>query len=188
MKKYSKTFLILAIISKLAFTGWATVRIIKSVQFEFGCSAFLKRAANANTVELAITELGKAIEYVEDNNLTEGTVSIFLQNPANDIGFWYRNMTSAYDELNALPEDASPLERTNVLMKLRESLTDSDSNGSTTVIIPDGISIYPNNMIFFIWSTLSIIAMCVFWTLFGVSIGLKFETVTENKKIVLRKN
>ena len=180
-------FLLLAIVCTLIFVSWATVRIIKSIQFSFECEAYLKRAANANTIELAKTELEKAIEYAELNNLTEGIVSIFLKNPANDLGFWYRNMKVAYEELDTLPENASPLEKTNVLMKLRESLTDSDSTGATSVITPSGITIYPNNMVYFLWSMFSSVAATVFWILFVISLGLKLETVTVQKNIVLKK-
>ena len=187
MKKFSKIFLLLAIISTLAFFSWATVRIVKSVQFNFDCEAYLKRAANANTVELAKSELGKAIAYVESNELTEGVVTIFLKNPANDMGFWYNNMKLAYEELDTLPENASSLEKTNVLMKLRESLTDSDSTGATSVIAPSGITVYPNNMLYFLWVTLSIIAMTVFWIVYCISLGLKFETVPVEQKVVIKK-
>jgi len=187
MKKHVKTFLAMSIICTLILVSWATVRIVKSVQFEFECEAFLKRASNANTIELAKTELGRAIEYVESNDLTEGVVSIFLKNPANDMDFWYKNMKLAYEELDTLPVDATSLEKTNVLMKLRESLTDNDSNGTTGVIIPSGITVYPNNTLYFLWGTLSIVATTVFWTLFSISLGLKFETVQVQKKIVRKK-
>ena len=183
MKKYKKVFLLLAIICTLIFMSWATVRIVKAVQFSFECKAYLKRAADANTIEMAKPELKKAIEYAEANELTEGIVSLFLKNPANDIGFWYQNMKSAYEELENLPEDASSLEKTNVLMKLRESLTDNDSDGSTSVIAPDGITIYPNNMLYFLWGMLSLLGL----TVFCVSLGLKAETVNV-QKVIVKKN
>ena len=168
MKKFKSIFLILAIVCSIVFCVWSVIRIVKAVQFDLNCEAYLKRAANANTVEMAKEELAKAIKYAEENNLTEGIVSIFLKNPANDIGFWYKNITAAYDELKNLPEDSTPLERTNVLMKLRESLTDR-SDGGTAVIVPDGITIYPDNVLYFWWGLLSCTALCVFWILFGVA-------------------
>lgn len=39
-------------------------------------SGFLKRAADANTIELANQELTKALDYLEANNLTSGYTSI----------------------------------------------------------------------------------------------------------------
>jgi len=173
MKKNRNLFLILAIVFTVVFCGWATLRIVKYVQFNLGCEAYLKRAADSNTIELAKGELTKAIDYIEQNNLTDGIVSIFLKNPANDMGFWHTNIKSAYDELNNLPEDASQLEKTNVLMKLRESLTDRDDNGGTKVIFPQGLEIYPNNAAYFWLAALSCAALCLFWTLFGIAAGIQ---------------
>jgi len=187
MKKFKSIFLILAILFTVVFCVWATVRIVKYVQFNLECEAYLKRAADANTVEIAKGELAKAIDYAKQNNLTDGIVSIFLKNPANDIGFWYNNIKSAYDELDNLTEDTSPLEKTNVLMKLRESLTDRDGNGGTKVILPMGIAIYPDNVIYFWWAALSCAVMCVFWTLFLIAIDYKAinEKLQKNIKINL---
>lgn len=70
MRKTSKIFTVLTIISLLVFLAWGTTRIVKSVQFELNCTQYLKRAADANTVELAKEELSKAISYAEQNNLT----------------------------------------------------------------------------------------------------------------------
>lgn len=165
MGKSATIFLVLAIITTLVFGWWAVDRIVNAVDFSFGCEAYLKRAADANTVELAKENLAKAIEYAEENNLTEGIVSIFFKNPKNDIGFWYENMKEAYAELEELPEDATNLEKTNMLMKLRESLTDDGESG-VYVTTPEGISIYPNNVAYFWWCLISLIAACAFWILF----------------------
>jgi len=170
MKKITKIFLSAAIIFSLFFISWTAVRIVKAVTFEFECEAYIKRATNASTVEMAKTELAKAIEYAERNNLTEGIVSIFLKNPRNDISFWYNNMTAAYNELDALPEDSTPLEKTNVLMKLRESLADNSGDGGATVLLPAGISIYPDNVLYFWWCMISLFGLGVFWSLFAVSL------------------
>jgi len=114
MAKMKNLFLVLSIVVTLAMCVWATIRIVKYVNFSLNCEAYLKRAADANTVELAKTELKKAIDYAEENGLTTGVVSIFLKNPVNDIGFWYTNINSAYDELVNLSPDATSLEKTNV--------------------------------------------------------------------------
>jgi len=162
MGKTAKTFMVFAIIATIAFVAWATVRSVKGVQFEINCEQYLKRAADANTVETAKEELAKAISYAETHNLTEGVVSIFLHQPENDVGYWYKNLTEAYEELDNLPEDTTSLEKTNVLMKLRETLTDGDESG-VSVTIPEGISIYPNNVLYFWWGMLSIIFCLGLW-------------------------
>ena len=164
MGKVSKVFSVLAIIATIVFGAWTTVRIVKYVQFDFNCTQYIKRAADANTVELAKEELEKVISYAEENNLTKGTVSVFFHQPKNDVGYWYSNLTESYAELEKLPEDASSLEKTNVLMKLRETLTDENETG-VVVTIPDGISIYPNNILYFWWGILSFIFSLLFWVM-----------------------
>ncbi len=164
MGKTAKILMVFAIIATIVFGAWSTVRIVKFVQFETNCSQYIKRAADANTVETAKKELAKAISYAEENNLTEGIVSIFLHQPKNDLGYWYKNMTEAYTELENLPEDATSLEKTNVLMKLRETLTDESESG-VTVTIPEGISIYPSNVSYFWWGLLSGIFCLGLWTM-----------------------
>ena len=100
--------------------------------------------------------------YAEKNGLTEGTVSIFLKDPANDIGFWYQNMKTAYVELENLPEEATALEKSNVLMKVKESLTGNNKNGQF-VRHPSGISIYPYNIAYFWWCAISAILAIISW-------------------------
>ena len=154
MGKTAKIFMVFAIIATIVFGAWVTVRSVKDVQFSMNCTQYIKRAADANTVETAKEELSKAISYAEENNLTEGVVSIFFHQPKNDIGYWYKNMTESYSELENLSEDATSLEKTNVLMKLRETLTDETEKG-VSVTVPGGISIYPSNILYFWWGLLS---------------------------------
>jgi len=160
-----KMMIILASVFTVVFLVWSGFRISNSLTFYLNCETYLKRAATANTIEMAKPELSKAIEYIEENELTTGIVSIFLKNPLNDIGFWYTNLKASYEELEKIPDDATALEKTNVLMKLRESLTDQSGDSGTVVVIPSGISIYPNNVLYFWWGTLSITGMCVFGTI-----------------------
>lgn len=158
--------LTLAIICTLSLGVWAGVRAQRAISFNINCEAYIKRAADANTVDMAKTELAKAIQYAEENELTEGIVSIILKDPKNDIGYWYENMKASYEELDSLPEDATSLEKTNVLMKLRESLTDDSGESGVKVTHPMGISIYPYNTIFFLWSIVSLVGAAVFWMVF----------------------
>ena len=73
-------------------------------------------------------------------------------------------MKEAYKELEEVPEDTSRMEKTNILMKLRETLTDEGESG-VEVTIPDGISIYPYNVSYFWWSIVSFVAICIFGVL-----------------------
>jgi hypothetical protein len=159
-----KLVLILLVVPMLI---WFSVRIGNNIIYGKDCGGYLKRAADANTVSVASKELGIAISYMETNKLTDGYTSVIYKTPDEDIGFWYNNIKSAKQELDLLPETATPLEKTNVLMKLRETLLDNRKDGSS-ITDPDGISIYPNN-IFWFWfgiiSLLSFIGSCIFFVL-----------------------
>lgn len=170
MKISSITFLKLAIASFIILCILTVVQIREAISFDKNCIQYLKRASNANSVEMAKEELGKAISYAERHKLTEGIVHIFIQQPKNDIGYWYSNMVTAYEELDNLSENSTPLEKTNVLMKLRETLTDNNDD----VTVPEGISIYPNNACFFWCSLILLIASLLFSILY-----IKFETDEE---------
>ena len=163
MSNVGKVCFVFAIIFTLVFCVSIGARKVKSIEFNHGCEEYLKRAADANTVEMAKEELSKAIDYAEENNLTEGIVSVIFKNPKNDIGYWYKNMKASYEELDKLPEDATSLEKTNVLMKLRETLTDDSGDSGTSVTIPEGISVYPNNVMYAIWGWVSFILAAAFW-------------------------
>ena len=162
MGNLEKRFMAIAILATVLFLGWSTVRIIRWYQFDVGCAQYIKRAADANTVELAKENLEKAISFAEKNNLTEGVVSVFFHQPKNDVGYWYKNLTESYKELESIPEDDTSLERTNLLIKLRETLVD-EVDSEISVTVPDGISIYPHNFMYFWWGLLSGLAALIFW-------------------------
>ena len=70
MKQFTVIFLTL-----LMLAG-AGVVIYKRIEFKQNCSGRLERAANANTVELAVKELDAAIKYAEDKGYTSGYTSV----------------------------------------------------------------------------------------------------------------
>ena len=137
--------------------AWAIIRIVTHYQFSVGCGQYLKRAATANSITLASSNLDTAIQYLEDHNLTSGQVSIFLKQPKNDITYWYTNLKSAQTELMNMKPDATQLEISNELMKIKESLISTTSSGES-LIYPDGIQIYPHNAVLFWMSFISVIS------------------------------
>ena len=165
MGRTTKMFLTITIIFALVLAAWAIARSIKDIQFARDCTTHIQSAVDADNVEMAKDELSKAIQYAEENNLTEGIVSIFFEQAKNDIGVWYKNMKTAYEELESLSEDATDDEKTNVLMQLRENLTTQGQNGRF-VTVPEGIIVYPNNVAYFWWGMISFIGVCVFGQLF----------------------
>lgn len=145
-----KTYLSIALIAiSVVIFGF---RISKNVELSQNVTGYLKRAANANTITLANEELSKSIAYLEANNLTTGYTSILWETPDEDLDFWYRNLKASQSELENL-EPESALEKTNVLLKLHESLIGS---GGNRVTVPEGLAVYPNNLL---WAILLIIAI-----------------------------
>jgi len=137
------------------FLAFCSVRIVAEIQFDRNCEGYLKRAADANSIELAKSQLEIALKYIEKSNLTEGYTSILWNTPDEDISFWYKNVSTAYNELVLIKSDATSLEKSNMLMKLRETLLDNGSEGKTKVTYPDGISVYPFNMFVALWGWVS---------------------------------
>lgn len=170
-----KTICYLLVAFSLAVFGW---RIYNKVVFKQNVSGYLKRAADANTIELANQELTKVIDYLEANNMTEGYTSVLWQTPDEDIGFWYNNLKASQKELATL-NSTSALERTNVLIKLRETLLDTGER--TKVTVPQGLAIYPNNKI---GACLMTLACLSFLGVAGIAISAaEDKNKVENKGI-----
>jgi hypothetical protein len=149
----------LLILAVIPFLAWGATRAIKDIEFNRNCGGYLERAANANTVEIAEKELNTAINYLENKGLKSGYTSIFWTSPDEDIGYWYENLKASLNELREVDANASKLERSNILIKLRETLIDNGSKRSS-LTVPPGISIYPNNMLFFWWGLITAFILC----------------------------
>ena len=168
--------LVHAIIVTMAFLVMAAVFIVKSVQFDIGCGGHLKRAADANTIELAMQELEVSVAYCKDQNLTSGYTSVFYRTPDEDIGFWFKNLSASLAELEALPATSSSLEKSNILIKLRETLLDQGKEVSVT--LPFGISRYPNNLMLGIPFIILCLWMIIGWIFFFVELNQKQKAAT----------
>lgn len=140
-----KTFWLITIIISLLIFG---VRISKGITFKQNVTGYLKRAADASTIKLANEELTKAIDYLEANNMTSGSTSVLWETPDDDIDFWYRNLKASQQELINLKSE-SALEKTNFLLKLRETLLSSGKKSRARV--PGGLAVYPHNKL---WTAL----------------------------------
>lgn len=151
---------VLAVIFCLPFLLWGGTRLVKDILFEINAEGHLKRAADANTIELAKKEMDVVVKYLEANHMTDGYTSILYRTPDADVGFWYSNLSSALGELNGIEPHATQLEKTNVLMKLRETLIDHKESG-VAVTVPEGISVFPNNVLFCLWAVFSAIIAVV---------------------------
>lgn len=145
------------------------VRLYKSITFGINCGGRIKRAADSNTIELAKKEMQVVVLYLEDNDMTKGYTSILYKTPDEDVGFWYENLKSALDELEKVKPSISQLEKSNLLMKLRETLLDEDAS----VTLPMGISIFPNNVAYCMWGWFS----CILFLAGGVVLSMAIDDI-----------
>lgn len=140
------------------------IRITKSVSMKQNCTGYLKRAADANTVEIAKEQLQKSIQYLEANNITKGYTSVLWKTPDEDIEFWYKNLKASESELMKVDSTTASMEKTNLLMKLRETLLDNGEKGYN-LTVPSGLSRYPNNGMWGVltWLATLIIIGLIIW-------------------------
>ena len=135
---------------------WAGLRIYNGIVYNIDCGGHIKRAADANTVELAIQEMKTVVAYLEARGMTSGYTSVLYRTPDEDIGFWYQNLKASLGELEKITPETTQLERSNILIKLRETLLDHGQSVSVTQ--PSGISIYPNNVAYAWFGWLGLVA------------------------------
>lgn len=139
--------LINLIVSILCICVFGTNIFVHNLLFHARCSQNLKLAGDASSIENAKEKLGLALQYIEQNKMTQGSSSWLYDTPETDLGYWYKNLQSAKDELDKVQEGTSQLERTNILMKLRETLLDHSNNGDA-VTLPSNVSLYPFQVAF----------------------------------------
>lgn len=132
-------FLVLASLATFGYRGYQKTIFTQNV------TGYLVHAANASSIEIAREELGKALGYLEANNLTSGYTSVLYNTPDEDITFWYKNLKASYDALDGAKE-ATSLEKTNLLLKLRETIMHNGGEGKEKITAPDAIYLHPNNV------------------------------------------
>jgi len=161
----SGTTLFLSLVLLFAFFGFLSYQ---ELRFDQDIGGHMERAASANTIPIAIEEMKIVVKNMEARGYTEGTTSIVYswRTPDEDIGFWYQNMKASLTELEAVPPNADQYTTSNVLMKLERTLEARSGEGSK-IVVPPGITRYPNNLIYgIVFWVLLIICMvsALFWT------------------------
>lgn len=152
----------LGFLSFVIFLVWAGVRIYVGVQYDTRIDDYISQAATSPTPVIAVDKLNMAIAEAERRGLTSGNTGVFLTYPTNDVGFWYKRLVDSRDVLQQLPPHDSPLEISNTMIRIHESLLGQDGQNQS-VKAPAGISIYPNNTLFFWWCWLSFLGAFVFF-------------------------
>lgn len=165
------TNLFLGIISLIAFLGWVAVRVYCGIQFNIGIENYISQAASSPSPQVASDKLSVAIAEIERQRLTQGNTGVLFTYPTNDVGFWYKRLTDSRAILMRLPPGDAELEVSNTMMRVHESLVANGKEGSS-VIAPEGISIFPHNVAFFWWGLLSLLFFCAFITAFAITEAL----------------
>lgn len=154
----------LAIFFTLVFLAWGGTRAVLDIVFERDIGSALKKAASADSVELAARNLGIALKKLEAKEDAAGFTSLFQGAADEDVGSWCNELEAALWELQAIKPKASRLERRNALLTLRGILL-NNTEGIVHVMVPPGISVFPHNMLYATWGWSSFIFSVLFWGL-----------------------
>src|SRR3989344_5024230 len=157
----------LCLLATLSFIAWVIMVLYNGIMFDIKMGDYLKRAADANTIELALDNLTTALRYAQFEKLTSGNTGVLWKTPARDVGFWNQNLRASYLELVRVQPEATQLEKSNILLKLRETLLDHGHDGDT-VTIPPEISLFPENALYFWWGWLSAVLVIVSFGVAGI--------------------
>lgn len=137
MKSFITTALLMASIFTIAMSFY------KGYQLKQEFSGYLRQSAASNSPQLALQTLERSVNYLENHGLTSGNTSAFIEVPENDLGFFYSNLKQSRDELKTITDSTSSMEKSNVLLKLRETLITHGEKGDR-VQMPDNLAFYPN--------------------------------------------
>ncbi len=123
-----------------------------------GLTTPLERVANASNVQTAYDNTNEAIKYLETNRMVDGNSSYFLNDRANDVGYFYQNLQKARTELDIARKNKNPtqLEESNLLIRIKEVVIHRDG----TTAVPAHLAYYPN-----LWGNLLL-------QIFGWAIGV----------------
>jgi hypothetical protein len=153
---------IIAGLCSLAFVAWGVTRIVANIQYDTQLGEYISQAATSPSPTVAEAKLAVAITEIERRGWTSGNTGIFFTYPTNDLAFWYQRLVDSRTILKALPPNDSALEISNTMMRVHESITGSNKEG-TTILHPEGISVFPHNVAYFWWAWISFILAVIFW-------------------------
>lgn len=151
-------YLLCSILATIIFLTWAVFRLNALFEFQEEIQGYLQNYVEAGTVDVALDNLNKAVQALEEKEMTDGTTGIFREYPNDDVGLWYNNLLKSRNQLIAI-ENQSEYAKSIILEKQRNGLT---GNG-TSIELPEGISAFPHNKGYFWWEILSGIATAGLW-------------------------
>lgn len=153
--------LLAAAVFLISGTAATTTNIVADYHFDRDIGSHLKKAADSPTVGEAANQMDAALSAIEEQDLTGGNSAFIFKTEETSVETWYRQLKQVQTDLHDLPDDASPLERSNVLIKVRETILDSGSDGDY-LTLPPYITVYPNHVGMLVWhlgNSLSVIGL-----------------------------
>lgn len=120
--------------------------IIMAQNFEDTHGRLLRRAATAQTAEVALSSLDQALRGLEADGLTHGNTAFFRARRETDIGLWYQGLRSARTELQTAlaSSPASEASQQLALRRFHDRLAYGGPEG-TVLIMPESIACHPWN-------------------------------------------
>ncbi len=156
-----------AILFGLSLICYLATVFVWNIQYEREIGGHLKLAADANSTELTERKIQLAVEGMRKWGFCNGGgddcfTSVIYRTPEDDVGYWRENIGNTLEDLKSMSaeERADNLIESNQLIKVRETLLDSGSQGDK-VTDPPGISRYPYNVRMAWWLWISLIGAVV---------------------------
>jgi len=166
MKGFGATLLIVGLIATIIM-GFMSVNWW--YDYKSNCGDYLKLAADAPSIEKSAEFLNKSVSYMETHGLTSGNSAYFFHTPENDVGIWYNQAKGSLAGLDSLlaqqqrdPKSVTNVDRSNALIKVRETLLDEGKSG-VGVTEPKLITWFPSQ-----WGITILWIVCVLLLGIGV--------------------
>lgn len=144
--KFAQKLLIGSIILFIPLIIFCILRQQASNKFYKGCRSHIEEAKKLNDLDLSISELDKAIDFLEKEKLTNGYTSVFDPDSDDNLERLYRDLKKSRHLLSSRELMSEK--------NLKEFLKD---NAYYRIEFPisQGIEIYPYNKLYFIFAIIS---------------------------------
>lgn len=179
-----KYFGVMLATSLLSLVGWAGTRVHMAKDFDSRVSEYVVAAYNAETPEEAKLQFDRALNFIKERNMTQGSTGVLYPTPNLDVGDWFSKIEKAESKLVELNENKdklnanqpvenkvnneqpvenkqlTPWQKTLIESKVVKKYgPDSDK---VVVSVPENISVHPYGLQFSLWFYGSVLSTLLF--------------------------
>lgn len=151
--KYWTVTAIVAATSLPITIGNVATQVMVDSQFQ----KVLEFAVSDTSPVTAADRFETAAQFLEKHDLAEGSVCVWVESPACNIGEFHRKLNESIETLRGV-ENADELTKSNALIRIRESFVTTDSKGAEQVNAPSIVT-----PIQFGRSNLKLATLAVWW-------------------------